>query len=76
LVFDNEVTTKKRSVDEVIKEAEETPHLYNDLLMHIIDIAKSDDDASRSWPTLLKSQAFFEKVASFLKGRASIPQKK
>jgi len=38
-------------------------------LMHIIDYAKSNKDkADRSWPVLLKSNAFFNFVAAYVSG--------
>lgn len=37
-------------------------------LASLIRYAKSDTKLSKSWPTLLKSQAFFDNVASYLKG--------
>ena len=59
-------------VDDVIAEIRARPDILNELLVHLIDIAKNDQGASKSWPTLLKSQPFFERVATFLKGRASV----
>ena len=72
LAFDYAVTIKKREVGEVINELKAGPGLLNELLTHLIDVAKGDQGAAKSWPTLLKSQVFFEKVSNFLKGRASV----
>ena len=72
LVFDDQIVTKGRQVDDVIAEIRARPDILNELLVHLIDIAKNDQGASKSWPTLLKSQPFFERVATFLKGRASV----
>lgn len=72
LLFDQEVGQKKRDIEVVIKDVETAPTLFAELLTHVIDTAKADEGASKSWPTLLKSQVFFEKVATFLRGRASV----
>ena len=45
-------------------------------LLHIIDFAKNNKDkADKSWPVLLKSNAFFNHITAYLagvaKGRAS-----
>lgn len=69
LLYDLRVAGQKHSIDNVLKELSGSSSLINELLVQLIDIAKEDPNASKSWPTLLKSQAFFEKVASFLRGR-------
>lgn len=44
-----------------------------DLLVHIIDQGLTRPEAStKSWPTLFKSQSFFELLSTFLRGRASV----
>jgi hypothetical protein len=41
------------------------------MLNVILQFARDNPtSANKSWPTLLKSQAFFENVASYLRGRA------
>ena len=72
LVFDYAVVAKKARVEDVIADLQKSGALLPELLTHLINIAKGDQGASKSWPTLLKSQAFFEKVATFLRGRASV----
>jgi hypothetical protein len=42
-----------------------------DKLAVILQFARDNPtSANKSWPTLLKSQPFFENVASYLRGRA------
>jgi hypothetical protein len=53
----------------VIDNLQSQSDLLNRIIHDLIVVAKSDPGTSRSWPTMLKSQGFFEKVASFLKGR-------
>jgi hypothetical protein len=71
LLFDREVVLKGSKIEDVIKVVQSSHEPYCDLLLHIIDTAAFDDRASKSWPTLLKSQAFFEKVSTYLRGIAS-----
>ncbi len=71
LVYDLSVATQNRPIDEVLAEMSSGQALLNDLLLLLIDIGKADPGTSRSWPTLLKSQSFFEKVASFVRGYAA-----
>ena len=72
LVYDYAVVANGQPIEDVLAQIKKSPALLSELLMHLIDTAKKDDGASKSWPTLLKSQAFFEKVANFLRGRASM----
>jgi hypothetical protein len=71
LVFDYAVVAKQRRVEEVLQEIGQSQSLLSELLMHLIDTVKGDPSSSKSWPTLLKSQVFFDRVAAFLRGRAS-----
>jgi hypothetical protein len=71
LIFDYAVAAKRRPVEEVLQEIGQSQSLPCELLMRLIDTVKSDPSSSKSWPTLLKSQVFFDKVAAFLRGRAS-----
>jgi hypothetical protein len=71
LVFDYAVVAKQRQVEEVLQEIGQSQSLLCELLMHLIDTVKGDPSSSKSWPTLLKSQVFFDRVAAFLRGRAS-----
>jgi AIPR protein len=44
-----------------------------DKLRVILEFARDNpSSANKSWPTLLKGQAFFENVASYLRGRAGV----
>lgn len=57
-------------IEALAGELEADPKRLNQAVEALIDVAKADPNASRSWPTLLKSQGFFEKVAQSLKGKA------
>ena len=49
--------------------AKEGTALIQEHLLHIIDYAKSNKDkADRSWPVLLKSNAFFNYITAYLSG--------
>jgi hypothetical protein len=68
IVFDFLVTAKSNAIDDVIDDLQSHSDLLNEIINNLIVVAKSDPGTSRSWPTMLKSQGFFERVASFLKG--------
>lgn len=71
MVFDSIIANQGKTVDEVVGMlANDVAHL-NSIMTDLIRVAKDDPGTSRSWPTLLKSQGFFEKVAAYLKGKAS-----
>ncbi len=71
MVFDLRVTLQGRSVEEVITELENTNEILNSLIVDAIKVAQSDDNMAKSWPTLLKSQPFFDKLATFQRGKFS-----
>jgi len=71
-VFERRVVLEGKSVEALIAELRQPDFtVLNELLMQTIDFAAQDPSFSKSWPTLLKSQPFFEKFATYLKGRAS-----
>lgn len=69
ILFDLCVTIKGRRVDDVITEVQAKSDVLNALIFDMIEVAEKDSSPSKSWPTLLKSQAFFDKVASFQRGK-------
>jgi hypothetical protein len=71
MVFDLRVTIQGRAVEDVIQELESRNEILNALIFDAIGVAQDDPGLSKSWPTLLKSQPFFDKVASFQRGRAA-----
>lgn len=71
LAFDLRVMNQGRDVDALIRELETENGVLNDLILDIIEVAKDDANLAKSWPTLLKSQPFFDRVASFERGRAT-----
>jgi len=71
-VYELRVALQGRSIQEVVEELSSPDFsVLNELLIQTIDFAAADPSFSKSWPTLLKSQAFFEKFAVYLKGRIS-----
>jgi hypothetical protein len=71
LVFDLRVVAQKLSVESLLGELGSNHNLLNELIHRLIDIGKAQRGTSRSWPTLLKSQSFFENVASLARGKAA-----
>jgi hypothetical protein len=71
LVFDLRVMSQGRDVDALIKELEAGNEVLNNLIFDVIVVTKDDINLAKSWPTLLKSQPFFDRVASFERGRAA-----
>jgi hypothetical protein len=70
ILFEEWVTLKKGAVEDFIKQLETgNQEVIKDTLELLITFAKSDPKLAKSWPTLLKSQSFFDNFASFLKGR-------
>jgi hypothetical protein len=71
-VFDLRVGMQRRSITEVIEElGRQDFSVLNELVERTIDFAAMDESFSKSWPTLLKSQAFFDKFMAYIKGRES-----
>jgi len=71
-VFDLCIGMRERPIADVIEELERPDFTaLNELLDQTISFAAKDDSFSKSWPTLLKSQAFFEKFMAYMKGRES-----
>lgn len=74
-VYELRVVLQSRSIYDVIDElGSQDFSVLNELLIQTIEFATADPSFSKSWPTLLKSQAFFEKFAIYLKGRANAQQ--
>jgi hypothetical protein len=71
MVFDSLVVTQRKSVEHVVAILATDPTDLNAIINDLIEVAATEPGTSRSWPTLLKSQGFFEKVAVYLKGKAS-----
>jgi hypothetical protein len=72
IIYQIEVITLDRSIDEVVAELVGGDYsLLTNCLDQLISFAEDDQDSSKSWPTLLKSQTFYENFVSFLRGRIS-----
>lgn len=69
IMFEIEVNLLGRSIDDLISElAAENYSNTNQYLEKIIQFASEDKDNTSSWPTLLKSQAFYDRFSSYFKG--------
>jgi AIPR protein len=70
IVFEDWVTLMGRRIEDLIQKLEASDYsILIEKLESIIELAKGDPRLAKSWPTLLKSQSFFDTCASFLKGR-------
>lgn len=69
IIFEAEVTARKRPIDEVVTELAAGNYsrvlCYLDLL---IRFASEDRDLAASWPTRLKSQSFYDRFSSYVRG--------
>ena len=76
LLFEDHIVLRKEQPNAVLTAlaaGDMTP--IRDKLNVILEFARDNPgSANKSWPTLLKSQPFFENVASFLRGRAGTPR--
>jgi len=73
IVFEEHVVLKNGDPQTVIDEISTNGFsVVNEAIQLIIQFAKHNPSiANRSWPTLLKSQAFFQNFATYLQGRYS-----
>jgi len=71
ILFEEQVTLLRKDPNEVLRILEKgNTELIIKKLELLIDFAKQNPKlADKSWPTLLKSQPFFDHFASYLKGR-------
>lgn len=69
LLFEERIRLRRKDIEDLLKtlDSGDFSILQRDLDA-LIRYAKTDTKLSKSWPTLLKSQAFFDNVASYLKG--------
>jgi hypothetical protein len=67
LIFDIYVVEGKRPINDLIEELNGRFDLPNNMLLCLINFANHDASALKSWPTLLKSQAFFDRAAAHIK---------
>lgn len=69
LAFEEWVRLRNRSMEDLVGVLESLDYaLLQRLLLTILRYANSQPTLGKSWPTLLKSQQFFDGVASYLKG--------
>ena len=71
LLFDFHVLTKQIRIEIIIEKIEKDFSMLNELIFELIVHARQRNSSSKSWPSLLKSQVFFENVASYLQGRSA-----
>lgn len=71
LAYEYAVRIKQRAFEELLSELEGGGVGIFQTLLFTILVYASSDKATKSWPTLLKSQPFFENVASYLRGVAA-----
>jgi hypothetical protein len=69
LAFEEWVRLRGRRIGDLLSAIESGDYsLLQRLLLVILRYARSQATLGKSWPTLLKSQQFFDNVASYLKG--------
>lgn len=72
ILFEEQVRILDGTAEDLLSELDEDVQPIIDKLSIVIDYAKENPQiANKSWPTLLKSQTFFENVVSYLKGKLS-----
>jgi hypothetical protein len=70
VLFEKYTKIQKRDVSELLDDINRTPNgIINMTLESILNFANNNPDiANKSWPTLLKSQTFFNHICSYLAG--------
>jgi hypothetical protein len=72
IVFDEWVNILKKPLDDLLAQLESKDYtILNTKIEQLIDFVKEKEKEAKSWPTLLKSQALFDNVSSFLRGVAA-----
>lgn len=72
ILFEERVRILDESPQDLLDELAQSVQPMLDKLNSIIEYARENPQvANKSWPTLLKSQPFFENVVSYLKGKLS-----
>lgn len=77
LAFEEWARLQRRDILELISALEggDSEILQRHLLV-LVEYAKNDPKLTKSWPTLLKSQLFFDNVSSYLKGLLEATRKR
>lgn len=69
LAYEERVRILEFDFDDIISTLEgENFDILKDHLLILIQYAKGNAELTKSWPTLLKSQSFFDNVSSYMKG--------
>jgi hypothetical protein len=74
IIFEEHVRIHKNCAEELVQkiESDQGWDMCRGRVYDIIQFAKDNPQiATKSWPTLLKSQQFFENVAAYLRGKSS-----
>jgi AIPR protein len=72
ILFEEQVRILEGTPEELLSKLNSSSQPMIDKLSLVIEYAKENPQiANKSWPTLLKSQPFFENVVSYLKGKVS-----
>jgi hypothetical protein len=75
ILFEERVRILGGTPEELLRDLDKDNQTMIDKLGSIIEYARKNPQiANKSWPTLLKSQPFFENVVSYLKGMSSLTQ--
>lgn len=70
ILFEEQVKILNQPPEDLLKQLENGINPLLSKLDLVIEFAKSNPQiANKSWPTLLKSQGFFENVVSYLRGK-------
>jgi hypothetical protein len=73
IIFEERVAIQRQAIDDVVQELSKSGFTaftaLTEKLALLIEFTDQDQNLSKSWPTLLKSQSFFENFASYLRGR-------
>jgi len=69
IMFEIEVSSLGKTIDDLISELEnENYSIIIEYLELLMKFGSDADDITSSWPTLLKSQPFYDKFSSYVKG--------
>jgi hypothetical protein len=74
LLFERYIHGQKWSMEQMLNSIQaDKPSIATEMLHLVIKYTKEHPaDINKSWPTLMKSQAFFEQVAAYIKGQDDV----
>ena len=70
VIFEKYIKIKNKSVERLLSNLNANTNIVvNDIILTILNFAKNNPEiANKSWPTLLKSQTFFNHICAYLSG--------